>query len=171
MHIEQLGNFTEDELLGWLTRDDMSFPLLGGETGTLILDDYRPEDHQAFVDAVKNFMALTPDCFKLASEHLLAYYKDYEDIYDDLGWSKPLLDTSDDLWNYVTLGNSPLARFREEDKTVYISLSCSCDWEPEHGLMLVFKNGEYINKLGPYDGHVTNSDAFDKDELENVVYR
>ncbi|WP_407939254.1 DUF6985 domain-containing protein [Microbulbifer thermotolerans] len=38
------------------------------------------------------------------------------------------------------------------DKLVYISLECSCDWEREHGLQIVFKQGLYVNKIGPLDG-------------------
>ncbi|RDH43718.1 hypothetical protein B9G39_09845 [Zooshikella ganghwensis] len=57
------------------------------------------------------------------------------------------------------------------DKAIYISLSCECDWEEEHGLLLVFKEGRYINKLGGYDGHLTNSDAYGDKNLEKVVYR
>ncbi len=46
------------------------------------------------------------------------------------------------------------------DKGIYISVECGCDWEEEHGLQLVLKNGLKVNKLGGYDGHLTNSDAF-----------
>lgn len=49
--------------------------------------------------------------------------------------------------------------------------SFSCDWETEHGLQIVFKQGLKINKLGPFDGHLTNSDAYADKKLENVVYR
>lgn len=170
MYIEKIGNFTDDELLDWLESEEMTFPILN-EKGTFILEDYRPEDHAAFVSAFQNFMALTPDFLKTASEHLYAYYLDCEDIYEQMDWEKPKIETPDDVWNYVTLGDRPLARFREKDKTVYITLGCTCDWEQEHGLMIVFKNGEYINKLGPYDDHLTNSDAFAKAEMEHVVYR
>lgn len=57
------------------------------------------------------------------------------------------------------------------DKRIYISLECGCDWEREHGLQIVFKEGQYVNKLGPYDGHLTNSDAFADDALEDIVYK
>lgn len=40
---------------------------------------------------------------------------------------------------------------------------------PKEGLVL--KNGLKVNKLGGYDGHLTNSDAFADDSLENTIYR
>ena len=46
----------------------------------------------------------------------------------------------------------------------------NCDWEEEHGLQIVFKNGLTINKIGPYDGHCTNSDAYDDESLEDIIY-
>lgn len=57
------------------------------------------------------------------------------------------------------------------DRGIYISLECGCNWEPEHGLQIVFKHGRTINKIGPYDSHLTNSDAYADPKLEDVVYR
>ncbi|HEY7328274.1 MAG TPA: hypothetical protein VH592_11565 [Gemmataceae bacterium] len=56
------------------------------------------------------------------------------------------------------------------DKGIYISVECGCEWEQEHGLQLVLRNGLKVNKLGGYDGHLTNSDAFDDESLEHVIY-
>jgi hypothetical protein len=64
-----------------------------------------------------------------------------------------------------------VARRAYGDKGIYVSVECGCDWEVEHGLQLVFKNGLKVNKLGGYDGHLTNSDAFADESLEDVVYR
>lgn len=56
------------------------------------------------------------------------------------------------------------------DKGIYVSLECSCDWEPEHGLQIVFKDGKRVNKISSYDGHLTNSDAYADDDLEDVIF-
>jgi hypothetical protein len=56
------------------------------------------------------------------------------------------------------------------DKGIYISVECGCEWEQEHGLQIVLKSGLKVNKLGGYDGHFTNSDAFDDEGLEHVIY-
>ena len=50
------------------------------------------------------------------------------------------------------------------------SVECGCDWEGEHGLQIVFKDGLVVNKVGAFDGHVTNSDAYGDPGLEDVVY-
>jgi hypothetical protein len=56
------------------------------------------------------------------------------------------------------------------DELIYISLACAGDWEREHGLQVVFKQGLLVNKVGPFDGHLTNSDAYANKELEDVIY-
>jgi hypothetical protein len=63
-----------------------------------------------------------------------------------------------------------VTRREHGDEGVYVSLNCECDWEEEHGLQIVFKNGLKINKVGPYDGHLTNSDAYGDESLEETVY-
>jgi len=54
------------------------------------------------------------------------------------------------------------------DRAVYVSLECDCDWEPEHGLQLVFRNGTAITKVGPFDGRSSHADA--RDVAEDVVF-
>ena len=56
------------------------------------------------------------------------------------------------------------------DMRVYVSIECECAWEPEHGLQLVLQEGRRVTKIGPYDGHLTNSDAFARPDLEGVIY-
>ncbi|WP_420847686.1 DUF6985 domain-containing protein [Natronosporangium hydrolyticum] len=57
------------------------------------------------------------------------------------------------------------------DQRVYVSIECECAWEPEHGLQIVFRDGAAVTKVGPYDGHLTNSAAYADDTLDGVVYR
>jgi hypothetical protein len=45
-------------------------------------------------------------------------------------------------------------RIAGRDQRVYVSVECECDWEPEHGLQIVFRDGATVTKVGPYDGHV-----------------
>jgi hypothetical protein len=81
------------------------------------------------------------------------------------------IPTPEGVWKHIQFGTEPVVTRRAYgDKGVYVSLECNCDWEQEHGLQIVFKNGLGINKVGPYDGHLTNADAYAQDELEDVVY-
>ena len=82
-----------------------------------------------------------------------------------------IIATPSDLWKHIRLGASPVVSRRPYgDKSVYVSLECECVWEEEHGLQIVFKNGLKVNKVGPFDGHLTNSDAYGDASLEEVIY-
>jgi hypothetical protein len=92
-------------------------------------------------------------------------WKSYDDDF------KPI-ESPADVWKCVHLGSQPtVSRRAYGDKGIYISLECGCDWEEEHGLQIVFKNGLKVNKVGPFDGHLTNSDAYDDESLEDVIYK
>jgi hypothetical protein len=56
------------------------------------------------------------------------------------------------------------------DRRVYVSLKCECDWEPEHRLQIVSRDGRTVSKVGRYDGHLTNSAAYNTDALDGVEY-
>lgn len=40
----------------------------------------------------------------------------------------------------------------------------------EHGLQIVFRGRHTVSKVGPFDGHLTNADAFGREGLDSVVY-
>jgi hypothetical protein len=73
------------------------------------------------------------------------------------------------IWKHVK-PSQVYARAGQEDDSVYIVAACECDWEPEHGLLMVWRDGKILNKVGGDDGHITNVYAFDDDSLADVVY-
>jgi hypothetical protein len=109
-----------------------------------------------------------------AAPSIFAYYRDTMDAVVASGeedwWVE--LEGPDDVFDHIELGNEPtVIRNRRGDGRVYVSLECECDWEPEHGLQIVFREGRTVTKVGPYDGHLTNSAAFDDDTPDGIVYR
>ena len=83
-----------------------------------------------------------------------------------------MIDSPKDVWKHIQFGDEAMVIRRPyHDKGIYISLECNCDWEEEHGLQIVFKNGLKVNKIGPYDGHCTNVDAYANKSLEDVIYK
>ena len=132
-------------------------------------DDSSPNDFQA---AIQNFLSLTPETLADAEEHVYQYYK----RMNDMCWNESddeylRIQSPSDVWKHVEFGVEPLVVRRKRDNKIYISLECECDWEPEHGLQIVFKEGIRVNKIGGYDGHLSNSDAYADPRLEDVIYR
>ncbi|MEU4689597.1 hypothetical protein [Actinoplanes sp. NPDC023714] len=177
MHIPGLGEVAPDAVFPelWLRSDPVPVPVLGGRPCRFIVEGYdgdrAPEDFHA---AVRTFLALDHAVLEAAIPHLWAYYRD---ITDDV------LAAGDDDWyveiagpervlDHIRLGDVPVVtRDHHADRHVYVSVECACDWEEEHGLQLVFRDGAEVTKVGPYDGHVTNAGAYGDPSLQGVVYR
>ncbi len=147
-------------------------PMLGRDKRTIVLQGYEDDPKKGeFHAAIKNFLAGDRTVLERASKHVYRYYLDVKEGVDDDEEGFPRIKTAATVWKRVQLGAEPSVRRRHYgDKKIYVSLECNCDWEPEHGLQLVLKNGRSITKVGPYDGHLTNSDAYARPALERVVY-
>ncbi|GIF77126.1 DUF6985 domain-containing protein [Asanoa siamensis] len=107
-------------------------------------------------------MAAGPDIF--------ACYQDVAAEGGDEG-GFPSIAGPDEVWDYVDLAGEVTVR-RDTDAAgpVCLSLECECDWEPEHGLQIVFREGRTVIKVGASDGHLTNASAYGRDDLRDLVY-
>lgn len=70
------------------------------------------------------------------------------------------IDSPDVVFEHVTFGGEATVVRHGRDGRVYVSLECECDWEPEHGLQIVFRDGRAVTKVGPHNGHLTNAAAY-----------
>ncbi|WP_444932074.1 DUF6985 domain-containing protein [Microbulbifer sp. SSSA002] len=173
IEIPFLGEVEEDQFNNWLMSKPIAVNVLGGEQFELILDEYKDDKaKEDFHEAIQNFLSIDDSTLKEAQDHIYRYYRDiFVQLIPGDDWYVEIA-TPDKIWKHIKFGSTAtVSRRPHGDKSVYISLECSCDWEREHGLQIVFKQGLHVNKIGPFDGHLTNSDAYANDELENVVYR
>jgi hypothetical protein len=132
-----------------------------------VADDAAPNE---FHDVVRNMLAQTRETLLAASPDLHNYCMDINQFVepeDELHVNDPR-----DLWKHVQFGDEVYIQRRHHgDRKVYATIGCDCDWEEEHGLQLVLREGLTVTKLGPYDGHLSNADAFADTSLENTIYR
>ena len=160
------GSFEQDKY-GWIHSTPMVVPWLDAMPRTFLLDgftgDPRPED---FFQAIWNFLGNSQKTLTDASAPLLLYSRDGQEHDPDL---EPLsLET---VWDHVRIGTEIMVERRSRgDQAIYLSIESGCEWEEEHGLQLIFREGRTITKLGQYDSHLTNSDAFGNSAYEDVVY-
>src|ERR1019366_7763300 len=108
--------------------------------------------------AIASFLALEPSALTDAEEHVFRYYLDCKDDYEPGEPGYLEIGSASAVWKHVQFGAE--ATVGREGNAVYISLGCNCDWEQEHGLQIVFKDGQRVNKVGEFDGHFTNSHAY-----------
>jgi hypothetical protein len=173
IEVPLLGELEQDQFDDWLRSKPTVVDVLGGGKFEFIFEEYEEDEgKEEFHEAVYNFLSINESVLRKAQDYIYQYYKDIsvllepgDDWYVEIASPK-------EIWKHIEFGNTPIVSRRPYgDELVYISLECSCDWEQEHGLQIVFKQGLYVNKVGPFDGHLTNSDAYADDKFENVVYR
>lgn len=173
MNVPGLGEVTKDDRFGWLYSQELPIAVLGGQLCRVVLSGYDEDDHKHdFHQAIANFLAVPESVLKAAAPFVYQYCQDMNALWAAEDPEYVNVETPEDIWKHVQLGREPMiSRRAYGDRGVYVSVECECDWEPEHGLQIVFKNGAAVNKVGPYDGHLTNSDAYADDSLERVIYK
>jgi hypothetical protein len=174
MQIPGLGPVVEDTELGWHRSRPIPVPVLGGTPCVIAVEDYDADPAKDdFHAAIRAFLALDPSALTAAAPWIYAYYRDVMDdvvAAGDDGYHVAI-DGPHDVLEHVRLGTEPLVtRDAYGDRRVHVSVECECDWEPEHGLQVVFREGRTVTKVGPYNGHFTNSAAYADDSLDGVVY-
>ena len=171
--IPHLGIITKDAEFDWYRSKPVRVKVLGGRECCIVVEEYdQDDDRDQIHDTISNFLSIDQAVLKEVEPELMAYY---EDIFRAVGNAEPdfpRISSPDDIWEHIRFGNEPIVSRRPYgDHGIYVSVECECDWEPEHGLQIVFKSGRVVNKVGPYDGHLSNADAYADPKLEDVVYR
>lgn len=168
-----IGRLTYDSELDWYTSEALPARVLGGRRCRIVLVGYgEDENPQEFRTAASNFLTTGPSALWDAEEEVYRYYRDCTEYWDPEFDHYPRIDDAHDVWEHVQFGCEALVMRRAcGDRGVYVSLECDCDWEEEHGLQIVFKDGLKVNKVGAYDGHCTNADAYGDEGLEGVIYK
>jgi len=165
MDLPGLGAVTEDE--DWLVTGPRKVPALGGRCRFLI-DGHDPEVRDALVACLDAFCRLEPADLEVASAHVFAYYSDVAaEVGPEPGF--PRIEDAAEVWGQVRLTAEPVVQ--HDGTHWYVVLENECSWEPEHGLMIVLREGRQVTKVGQYGGHLTNRQAFTDDSIpEDAVY-
>ena len=65
------------------------------------------------------------------------------------------LTSSDKVWEYIHPKEIIVTMDRYKKREgVYIQILCNCDWEEEHGLQIVLKNGNELIRVSDQDGNL-----------------
>lgn len=172
MDIPGLGTVERYEDFDWLCSRPVALGALGGRPCRVFLEGYEEDPNKEdFHVTIASLLSNERDLLEEARPYVFRYYYDANSEWepDDAEYIEADLQS---IWEHVGLGSEPhISRRSHGDKAVYVSLECNCDWEEEHGLQLVFREGRALVKVGPYDGHLTNADAYADPSLEEVIYR
>jgi len=171
-----LGQLVQDnQFKDWWIIDNISIPLFDNKSMPITFMNFEPEVDKKFIAeadiAFTNFLNLSNSDKAVLTEIV---YRNYIDTINAIGRDnvKPELadlKNKEGVWDFVNPTEIFITRRHRRDMDIYISVSCGCDWEEEHGLELIFRQGKKLTKIGGHDGHLTESDAYDipddQDEL------
>ncbi|KRC21707.1 hypothetical protein [Acidovorax sp. Root219] len=172
MNIPGIGEFTPDEDVGGYASEPIEVPMLGNQECTIFLEGYDDDDKpEEFLAAVRKLLAADVSVLEAVQQELFRYCEDVNSQRDPSDEDYLAIDSPEAVWDCIEFGDELYVTRRPHgDQGIYVSIECSCDWEPEHGLQIVLKNGERVTKVGMFDGHLSNADSYADAALENVVY-
>ena len=165
VHSKILGELTQDNRFDdWWNSNPIRIPLIEDKLSAVFVD-FIPEEDNSFIkeadSALDNFINLE-EKYKnqvtgLIYEHFRAFCSmvGAEDIPDEMKG----IDKSE-IWNFISPSQLLISRRPYQQPDIFITMTCECKWEEEHGLQLVFKKGKALTRVSDQDGHLTNADAY-----------
>lgn len=144
-----VGQLTQDEHFDeWWNSELIGIPYFQNEQLKIVFTEAENDSYFEFADiALSNFMQLS-DSDRYA--HCAKVIENYKQNLM-LGYTPKLELISDNIiWNYVY----PIVIVLDQNETgdIFVLVECGCEWEEEHGLQLVFKNGQQLTRVSYNDG-------------------
>ena len=130
----------------WLESQPIEIPYLDNSRLIITLVDTDDDFIKKAEEAFRNFLNLNPSDRENDSSKVLEYYNEVLNA----GYTEELsIDNDSDIWKYVNFNAITIVNW-SQDETIYLLVSCGCEWEIEHGLELSFKNGERLVKANAH---------------------
>ena len=159
----------------WWKSDGVEIPFFDNKKLALTFMDFEPEQDLAFIDeadqALTNFLKLNSTTRNSISN--LAY-KNCMDFLDAVGFDEAdealrQIKDHNEIWSYIQPTEIYVTRRPYKEQDIYIQIACECDWEQEHGLQLVFRQGKQLTRISSQDGHLTEADAYGKADEDDEL--
>ena len=173
MQIPPLGTLIKDEENDWLISDAFNIAAFNNTPCEFLIEGYETDPHpQDFSDAISNFITLNSAALKTAETPVFNYYLDWARLAKAEGLPCVEITSPEEIWQHIQFGHEALVcRRNNGDRAVYVLFECDCDWNQEDGLQIVFKHGNQVSKVGPFDDFLSNEDVYGLPELDKVIYQ
>jgi hypothetical protein len=165
----------DNDLSDWWKSEPFEIPFFDNQKLPIIFTGFEPENDNAFIDeadqALTHFLKLTSDDRNAISELAYKNCTDFLDAVDFDEADQPLRQITDknQIWNFIHPTAIYVTRRPYQESDMYVQVACECDWEQEHGLQLVFRQGKKLTRISDQDGHLTEADAFGKPDEEDEL--
>jgi uncharacterized protein DUF6985 len=153
MNISLLGPLNRDSRLhGILLSSPVPIPFLDGQPLPFQLIQLTGPDELDTTRAIKAFLQLTKTDRAAATSQVFAYFNRVDDAVD--GGAGCNVAAHDDIWQHVHPRLIGVVRDRDHARAIHVQVLAECDWEPEHGLQLVFRDGKDLVRVSEQDGNL-----------------
>ncbi|QDU44385.1 hypothetical protein Mal52_28660 [Symmachiella dynata] len=169
MDISELGPLSPDtDVPDWLTSRPIAVPYFDGLELAFTLCGLEESDKNETVAVVRNFLDLDRRDRLAVGSYVFEYYLRYTELAAEFGWCSPI-NSQEDVWSHVHPTEVFVERRARGDREIYVQIAAECDWEPEHGLQIIYRAGEVLSRVSYQDGHLTHTDAFDLPEEQDQI--
>ena len=169
MEIKLLGPLKADpQIPGWLRSEPLKIPFFDDLKLSIVLESPEEADVKDIEGAISSFLRLGPDDRLAISKYVYANYQKMTGLVDeeDIGCR---IISEDEVWEHVHPSEVFISRRARRDKAIYVSITAECDWEPEHGLQIVYRKGSELVRVSDQDSHLTHADAYDLPEEQDQI--
>ncbi|WP_246615777.1 DUF6985 domain-containing protein [Aquimarina litoralis] len=159
----------------WWYGGDIVVPLFKNEELPVTFTGFIPEEDVSFIreadTALKNLTEIQDarTVTNLVYQNCIDFVNGLEEEYHDEFQEFLNIKNRSDIWKYISFNEIHVERRLWSDKDVYVSIKCNCNWEEEHGLQLVFRQGKMLTRISGIDGHITEADAYGKEDSEDFL--
>lgn len=164
-----------EEFEDWWESQPVSIPLFDDKPLTITLMGLTPAEDLAFLPEADR--ALAHFLSKVAADRLAMsspVYQNCMDFLNAVGYDEmdePLWAIKEprEIWPFVDPREIRVSRRHRRDQDIYLVVECECEWEQEHSLQLVFRQGKQLTRVSAQDGHLTEADAYDTPDAEDEL--
>jgi hypothetical protein len=170
MNIPQLGPLRpHPHSPGDFLSEPVSVPYFDDRPVKFWLAELTEADEQDVTSAVGAFLALDSAARLAASPYLFQNYQQIGDaVGEDQMWCH--IGIPEAIWEHVQPNYIRVARRPRRDQLIYIVIDAECDWDPEHGLQIVYRRGSELARVSDQsDGELTYADAYDLPEDQDKI--
>ena len=169
MNIPPLGPLHPDaQIPEWLVSGSVNVPYFDGQALEFTLEGLTDADEPEAQSAVEAFLALDAAARLSASPFV---FQNYRKMADRVGEDQMdcRVGVPEEVWVHVQPTGIVVSRRHRRERAIYVQITTNCDWEPEHGLQIVYRRGRELARVSDYDGHLTHADAYGLPEEQDRI--
>jgi hypothetical protein len=145
-----VGKMRRDQFDDWWTARRLI--RFFGKTLPVTFAGYNPQDlaHKSWLpkaeQAMQSFLSLGKQDRLHASPRVLKNCHDFIDAVGVADWNSAMAKIVEPskIWQFVQPRH---VMIQAHKRTIYVALHCDCEWEQEHGLLLVYQGGKKLTRV------------------------